>query len=176
MRKLLAVLLFSCLYAASSPAQAPVQHFVLSTTAGSFGGSAVAIASTGIQLVQQPSYSVSVAYEFISNPTDSTKPRVGSGLANYTRSAASFVPAKLRSKLVIDLSNYNVTFQGGAGRESLYAGIGAARTYQTVGNFGVYGSYTLPGGHVQVGTGYKWIVGKQGGLIHVPAGNLNFLF
>jgi hypothetical protein len=154
----------------------PTQHFVMSTMAGSYGGSTVSIAATGIQLIQQPSYAVSVAYEFISNPADSSKPRVGSGIANVTVPASKFVPAAVRSKLLVDLSNYNVTFQGGAGRESVSNGVGLPRTSSTVGNFGIFGSYPLPGGHVQVGVGYKWITGSQGGLIKVPAGQLNFTF
>lgn len=176
-RLVIAFLLLAVNVLAQTPApNPPTQHFVMSTTAGSFGGSAVAIASTGIQLIQQPSYAVSVNYEFISNPNDSSKPRIGSGLANVTKPACSFVPASLRAKLLIDLCSYNVTFQGGAGRESISNGPGADRSYFTVGNFAAYGSYPLPGGHTQVGIGYKWIVGHNGGLVHIPTGNLNFTF
>jgi hypothetical protein len=167
------------LFALCSPGMAqtpPTQHFVMSTMGGSYGGSTVSIAATGVQLVQQPNYAVSVAYEFISNPADSSKPRVGSGIANVTVSASKFVPLAVRSKLLIDLTNYNVTFQGGAGRESVSNGAGVSRTSSTVGNFGIFGSYPLPGGHVQFGLGYKWITGAQGGLVHVPAGQLNFTF
>lgn len=156
---------------AQTPAP-PVQHFVMSTATGSFHGDPVAIASTGIQITA----GVSIAYEFVSNPNDSSKPRVGSGLANYTFQASRLVPAKLKSKLLIDLSNYNVTLQGGAGRESLSNGIGKPRSYRTVGNFGAYGSYPLPGGHTQIGLGYKFITGAAGGLIKVPTGTLNFTF
>lgn len=170
------IVLFLALCSPGFAQTAPTQHFVMSTMAGSFGGSTVSIGATGVQLVQQPAYAVSVAYEFISNPADSSKPRVGSGIANVTVSAAKFVPAAIRSKLLIDLTNYNVTFQGGAGRESVSNGAGASRTSHTVGNFGVFGSYPLPGGHVQFGLGYKWITGAQGGLVHVPAGQLNFTF
>lgn len=177
MKSILAVVLL--LVAVSVQAQTnavPVQHFVMSTTAGSYGGSAVAIVSTGVQLIQQPSYAVSVAYEFISNPNDSSKPRIGSGVANYTRSLSSFLPASLKSKLVIDTTNYNITFQGGGGRESISNGVSLPRTYSTVGNFAIYGSRPLPGGHTQVGIGYKWIVGAHGGLVKVPTGQLNFTF
>lgn len=175
--KFTAILAVFLLSAVSLFAQTPpTQHFIMSTMGGSFGGSAVSIAATGVQLVQQPSYAVSVAYEFISNPADSSKPRVGSGITNVTVSAATFVPAAVKSKLLVDLTNYNVTFQGGAGKESVSNGVGLSRTGHLVGNFGVFGSYPLPGGHVQFGLGYKWITGAQGGLVHVPAGQLNFTF
>lgn len=176
--KLLSLVLFlapSLLFAQTN-AVPPTQHFVMSTTAGSYGGSAVAIVSTGIQLVQLPSTAVSVAYEFISNPNDSSKPRIGSGIANVTRPLSSFLPASIKSKLVIDTTNYNITFQGGGGRESISNGVSLPRTYHTVGNFGIFGSYPLPGGHAQVGIGYKWIVGGTGGLVKVPTGALNFTF
>lgn len=152
------------------------QHFVVSTMAGSYGGNAVSVASTGVQLVQLPTTAVSVAYEFISNPNDSSKPRVGSGVVNVTKPLSSFLPASLKSKLSIDTTNYNLTFQGGAGVQSLSNGVGLPRTDHTVGNFAIYGSYPLPGGHVQVGVGYKWLVGGAGGTIKVPAGQLAFTF
>lgn len=158
----------------------PSQYFTASTTAGSYGGSPVAIASMGAQLVQQPSYAISVAYEFISNPNDSSKPRIGSGVANVTKPLSSFLPASLKSKLLIDTTNYNLTFQGGAGVESLSNGVSLPKTTHIVGNFGIYGSYPLPGGHAQVGVGYKWIVqpGAGGGVtqVKVPMGTLAFTF
>ena len=178
MRKLimtaLAVVALSlgCTVAGAQTTTPPTQHFVMSTSTGDFNGSPVAIASTGFQLTSN----VSLVYEFISNPNDSSKPRVGSGIANYTRPLSDFLPAKLRSKLLIDTSNYNVTFQAGAGEESLSNGLSQPRTKHIVGNFGVYGSYPLPGGHTQVGLGYKYIVGPQGGLVKVPVGTLNFTF
>jgi hypothetical protein len=150
----------------------PVQHFVMSTTAGSFGGSAVSIASTGVQLTT----SVSAVYEFISNPADSSKPRVGSGLVNYTFAASSVLPASLKKKLLIDFSNYNLTLQGGAGVMSESNGVGMPRTSHVVGNAAIYGSRPLPGGHTQIGLGYKWLFGKGGGLVKVPMGTLNFTF
>lgn len=150
----------------------PVQHFVVSTTAGSFEGSAVAIATLGTQITPE----VSVAYEFISNPADSSKPHIGSGVANYTLQLSRIVPAKIRSKLLIDLSNYNLTFQAGAGVESLFNGAGTSRKSHIVGNFGLYPSYPLPGGHSQISGGIKWIVGPQGGLVKVPSATLNFTF
>jgi hypothetical protein len=176
--KYLIAFLFSLALALGSFAQAPAmapQHFVMSGSAASYGGNgAAAIASSGIQLTTN----VSAVYEFISNPQDSSKPRVGSGVVNYTRSAASFVPASLKSKLLIDLTNYNVTFQAGAGRESLASAVvGASRTTHVVGNFGVFGGYPLPGGHTQIGMGYKFIVGPAGAnVIKVPTGNLVFTF
>src|SRR5207302_4994003 len=107
---------------------------------------------------------LSVAYEFISNPSDSSKTRVGSGLANYTFALASVVPSSLKKKLLIDLTNYNLTLQAGAGVESLSNGIGNPRIKHVVGNFGIFPSYPLPGGHAQIGAGPKWIVGPQGGV------------
>lgn len=152
-----------------------VQHFVVSGSAANFGGNgAASIASSGIQLTQ----GISLVYEFISNPNDSSKPRVGSGLANYSRQASDFVPAKLRSKLLIDLSNYIVTFQAGAGRQSDAATVpGGSRSTHVVGNFGIYGGRPLPGGHTQLGCGYKFILGPGGAtLVKIPVGNLTFTF
>src|SRR5258708_5793315 len=113
----------------------PVQHFVVSTSAASYngtsGGQPVAIGTTGIQFTQN----ISLVYEQIWNPADSAQPKYYSGLANYTREVAALLPASLKSKLVFDTTNYLVTFQGGAGRESL-AGLvpGSARTSHIVGN------------------------------------------
>jgi hypothetical protein len=170
----LAVLFVPCISFAQTAPASPVQHFVISGSAAAFGGNGTAsIASSGVQLTS----SVSVAYEFISNPADSSKPKIGSGLVNYTRSAASFLPAKVRSKLLFDLTNYNVTFQAGAGRESLAGPIvGGPRTYHVIGNFGIYGGYPLPGGHTQVGIGPKFIVGPTGTTVIKMAGNLVFTF
>lgn len=176
MKKFLSFFGLMLLAAVSVFGQSTTQHFVMSTSTGSYGGSAVSIAATGVQLVSQPSYQISAAYEFISNPADSSKPRVGSGVINVTKPASSFLPASLKSKLLLDLSNYNVTFQGGAGVQSLSNGVGVPRTTHTVGNFGIFGSYPLPGGHAQIGVGYKWIVGPNGGTVKVPTGNLNFTF
>jgi len=165
---------FSSVALAQTPAPAPaIQHFVISGSAANFGGNgAASIASSGFQLTQN----VSLVYEFISNPNDSSKPRVGSGLANYSRQASDFLPAKVKSKLLIDLSNYIITFQAGAGRESL-APVNGSRPTHVVGNFGIYGGRPLPGGHTQLGCGYKFIVGPGGAtLVKVPVGNLTFTF
>jgi hypothetical protein len=163
--------------AAAQTTPAPVQHFVMSGSAASFGGGSnmVAIASGGIQLTTN----ISVVGETISNPMDSSKPRVGSGLVNYTRSAASFVPARVRAKLLVDLTNYNVTFQAGAGRESFAPKVlGGPRTGNIVGNFGIFGSYPMPGGHSQLGLGYKFILNPANGntVVKIPVGTLNFTF
>lgn len=166
-------LLFAAVAIPASAQTAPVQHFVLATSTGNFNGSPVAIASSGIQVTKD----FSVAYEYISNPNDSSKPRVGSGVANYTFGVDKVLPKSLKSKLLLDLSNYNLTLQGGAGVESLSLGAGLGRTGHIVGNFGVYGSYPLPGGHTQIGLGYKFVVGQGSvGLVKVPAGTLNFTF
>lgn len=181
MKKLIAATLFSilgCFLPALAHAQTatpPTQHFVMSTSAGSFGGNPVSIASLGTQLITAGPGIVSAAYEFISNPADSTQTRIGSGVANYTFAASSIIPASLKSKMLIDVSNYNITLQAGAGVESLSKGLGLPRASHVVGNFGVFGSYPLPGGHTQIGLGYKWI-GPQGGLVKVPVGTLNFTF
>lgn len=169
-------LLFAVVALPASAQSAPVQHFVISTTAGSYGGSPVAILATGVQLTSGPTSAVSVAYEFISNPNDSSKPHVGSGVVNYTFQASNVLPAGLKKKLLIDFSNYNLTLQAGGGRESLSNGIGNPRISHVVGDFGVYGSYNVPGGHAQFGLGYKYILGPQGGLVKVPTGQLNFTF
>lgn len=169
-------ILFAAVALPASAQTTPVQHFVVSTTAGNFGGSPVAIVSTGVQLTSGPSVAVSVAGEFISNPNDSSKPHVGSGVVNTTFSAASVLPSSLKKKLLIDFSNYNLTLQAGAGKESLSNGVGNPRISHIVGNFGVYGTYNVPGGHAQFGLGYKYILGPQGGLVKVPTGQLNFVF
>lgn len=159
--------------AARAQTTPPVQHFVISASSATFGSNgSTSIATSGIQLTND----VSVVYEFISNPADSTKPRVGSGLVNYTRSASSFVPAKIRSKLLFDLTNYVVTFQAGAGVESFYNGVGVPRSDHVIGNFGLYGGYPMPGGHTTISVGPKFIVGPQGTTVIKLAGNLVFHF
>ena len=173
---LLASLGIPVLALGQTPAPVPVQHFVISTMAGNYGGNAVSIASTGTQLYQGANKAVSVSYEYISNPDDPTQTRVGSGVANYTFQASSIFPASFRSKLLIDLTNYNITLQAGGGVESIFKGAGNARAQHVVGDFGIFGSYPLPGGHTQIGLGAKYIVGPQGGLVKVPVGQLNFTF
>lgn len=154
---------------APAPSTPPVQHFIIS---GSASGQPAALASAGFQLTS----SISLAYEYIQNPNDHTRPRVGSGVANYTVQAASFLPKSLKSKLLIDPTNYLVTFQGGVGRESLPGATPSAnRITHMVGNFGIYGGKQLSD-HTQIGFGYKWIIGPQGQGIKVPVGNLNFTF
>jgi hypothetical protein len=149
------------------------QHFIISGSSASFGGNAVSVASGGVQLTS----SMSAAFESISNPMDSSKPRVNSGVVNYTTSACTFIPAKLRSKLLIDCSNYNATFQGGAGvRSDASLTVGGPRTQSIVGNFGIFGSRPLPGGHTQIGLGYKAVVGKNVAVVKIPLGTLNFTF
>lgn len=165
MKKIItAVALF--LFAGVALAQTPPQQmFVMSTTAASLGGKPVAIATGGVQLAHfTSSDALSVVYEFISNPADSSQPHIGSGLVNSTWPVSSFVPASVRSHLNIDLTNYNLTFQGGAGVESLWNGVDLPRTDKVVGNFGIYPSYPLPGGHVTISVGYKWIVGGARGV------------
>lgn len=148
---------------------APTQHFVIS---GSASGQPASISSMGIQVTK----SVSLAYEFIVNPNDSSKPRYGSGVANYTVGADYFLPKSLKSKLLIDPSNYLITFQAGAGRESLAgAKVGAPRVSHIIGNFGIYGGKPVAP-HAQLGVGYKFIVGPHSQLIKVPVGTLNFTF
>jgi hypothetical protein len=173
MRKFLsvAVLASGLVLAPASHAQTapPTQHFVIS---GSAAGQPAAIASTGVQLTQN----ISVAYEYISNPSDSNKPRYGSGVANYTRQVSSLLPAKAKKALLIDFSNYLVTFQAGAGRESLApAVVGGQRTSHVIGNFGIYASRPVAN-NVQLGLGYKYILGPQSVLVKVPVGNLTFTF
>lgn len=166
---LLGIFFLSVCGAEAQTTPPPVQHFVLS---GSAAGQPAAITTAGVQVTS----SVSVEYEYIVNPNDSTKPRYGSGLANYTFGADKLVPKSLKSKLLIDVSNYNVTLQAGAGKESL-ANPNGPRTTHIIGNFGVYGSYPMPGGHSQIGLGYKWIVGPGTNVIvKVPVATLNFTF
>jgi len=161
---LLLLILGFCGYASAQTEQ----HFVIS---GSASGQPASISSTGFQLTK----SVSVAYEFITNPSDSSATRYGSGVANYTVEAGTFLPKSLKSKLLIDPSNYLVTFQAGAGQESISNGVGKPRTHHIVGNFGIYGSKPLSD-HTQIGFGYKFLVGPSYQLIKVPVGTINFTF
>jgi hypothetical protein len=166
--KVVLFLILAAVGAGRSLGQTATQHFVIS---GSAAGQPAAIASTGVQLTQN----ISVAYEYISNPSDSSKPRFGSGVANYTRQVSDLLPAKVKKALVIDTSNYLVTFQAGAGRESLAGVNGGARTSHVIGNFGIYGGRPVAN-NVQLGCGYKFILGPQSQLIKVPVGNLTFTF
>ena len=50
------------------------------------------------------------------------------------------------------------------------------REKHLIGNFGIYCGYPLPGGHTQVGVGYKFLLGPQLAVIKVPVGNLVFTF
>ena len=123
MRRLLAVifaLIPSALFA-QTPAPAPkpapaVQHFVISVNAAGYNGQkgmqATTIAGTALQLTTN----LSVGYEQIFNPSDSTQPKYRMGVANYTRELKSLLCTRLSSKLVFDSSNILVTFQGGAGK------------------------------------------------------------
>src|SRR6266404_6351912 len=168
----LVAFLLSGIPAMAQTPEPPVQHFVISGSMAGFNGNqVVSIASTGVQLTQN----VSVAYEFISNPSDSSQPRVGSGVVNYTREVAALLPASLKKKLVFDTTNYLVTFQAGAGRESLSQGIGLPRTSHIVGDFGIYGGRQVAP-HAQLGVGYKFIVGPKFETIKIPVGSLNFTF
>lgn len=178
MKKLLsAVLLFfggALPGLAQAPAaDPPLQHFVVAgSVAGYRGSEPVSIMSTGVQLTKN----ISVAYEYIVNPNDSSRPRYGSGVANYTREASSLLPASLKKKLVFDTSNYLVTFQVGAGRESDAAKVlGGSRTSHIIGNFGIYGSRPVAA-HASLGAGYKFILGPSSTVIKIPVGNLNFTF
>lgn len=168
---LLAVSVVSFAQTAANP---PTQHFVISGSVAGYNGNqaAVSIGSTGVQLTKN----VSAALETITNPADSSQARYYSGVVNYTREVASILPASLKSKLVFDTSNYLVTFQAGAGRESLApATPGASRTSHIIGNFGIYGGRQVAA-HAQLGAGYKFLLGPRMALIKVPVGNLNFTF
>ncbi len=115
-------LLFSCVlsFAQTAPAPAPaVQHFVISVSASGYNGQSgaapLSIAGTGIQLTQN----LSVAYNLISNPSDTTAPKYNLGVINYSRGLNSILGKSLSSKLSFDSSNFVVTFQGGAGKVSM---------------------------------------------------------
>jgi hypothetical protein len=89
---------------------------------------------------------------------------------------SDFLPKSFKSKLVVDPTNYLVTFQAGAGRSSeAGATVGAPRVSHIVGNFGIYGGKQVAA-HAQLGCGYKFIVGPRFTLIKVPVGNLTFTF
>lgn len=182
MRNRIIAVLFSLFVIAlvAVPAQAqtpaPTQPFVLATAGGTFNGNPVTIASAGVQLTAQNPVAVAAAYEYIFNPGDSTQPHVGVGVVDATFSLASIFPAKLKSKLLVDLTNYNLTLQAGAGVKSTFNGIGVPRVQHIVGDFGVSPSYPLPGGHVQVAPLYQLIVGPRGKTDRVMGGTLNFTF
>jgi hypothetical protein len=108
-----------------APAPAPepvVQHFVISVSASGYGGQkgtqAESIAGTALQLTPH----VSVGYNQIFNPSDSTQPKYRLGVVNYTRELHDLLGAKLSSKFVFDTTRLIVTFQGGAGKVS-YEGV-----------------------------------------------------
>jgi hypothetical protein len=168
-KKIMAVLVWILGLGGLAAGQTATQHFVVSASAD---GQPASIMSTGFQLTSN----VSLAYEYISNPSDSSKPRYGSGVANYTREVASFLPSKIKSKLLIDTTKYLVTFQAGAGRESLAgAKLGDPRVSHIIGNFGIYGSRPVAN-NVQLGLGYKFIWGPHSAIVKVPVGNLTFTF
>src|SRR5258708_6410590 len=115
MKKLLAVLCLILVLSVAASAQT-TQHFVISATAVAYGDqkgtTAVSEEGTGFQITSN----FSVAYARISNPTDSKAPIYNLGAVNYTRELGSLLPAKVKTSLVFDTTNWLVTFQGGAGK------------------------------------------------------------
>ena len=122
---LLAVLVLFCSSAGFSQTPAPepvVQHFVISVSAANYNGQggsqAESIAGTAVQLTKN----LSVGYNQIFNPADSTQPKYKLGVANYTRELHDLLGAKLSSKFIFDTTRLLVTFQAGAGKVN-YEGV-----------------------------------------------------
>lgn len=172
------LLILFLLFGNSTMAQTtpPTQPFVLSTSGGTFNGQPVTIASAGVQLTAEKPVAVAVGYQYIFNPSDSTQPHFGGGVTDTTFSLASIVPQAIKSKLLVDLTNYNLTLIAGAGVKSTFNGIGLPRTQHVVGDFGLSPTYPIPGGHVQVAPLYQILLGPHHKTDRVLGGTLNFTF
>lgn len=101
-----------------SPANPPTQHFVINVNAAGYNGAAGTQAVSLIGSAFQLTSDVSVGYLQILNPTDGTQPKYHLGVANYTRQLDAFLPKAVKSKLLIDTTNWLITFQAGGGKVS----------------------------------------------------------
>jgi len=107
------------LRAQTNVAQAPTpQYFVISVSAAGYGGQKsvqpVTIAGTAVQLTSN----LSVGYNQIFNPNDSTAPKYNLGVANYTRQLAE-VCSYCKNHFVFDTTQVLLTGQFGAGKVSM---------------------------------------------------------
>lgn len=167
MKKLLAVLFLVLGLSLSASAQT-TQHFVISANAAGYGGKeAVSIVSTGFQLTKY----VSVAYDRISNPTDTQKPIYNVGDLNVSYELGDLLPAKAKKALVFDTTNWIVTFQGSAGK------VTAPGVDRIAEGLGVYVSRPVAN-NVQMTCGYRFLHGAGVGTtwVKVPSVGINFTF
>lgn len=111
----------ACAQATGAGAPAPtsepaIQHFVISVSAANYDGAKgsqpESIAGTALQLTSN----LSVGYNQIFNPADSTQPKYRLGVVNYSRELHDLLGAKLSSKFIFDTTRLIVTFQAGAGK------------------------------------------------------------
>src|SRR6266851_3747625 len=142
-----------------APTEPPVQHFIISANASGYGGKeAVAMMVTGVKLTEY----VSVAYDSISNPTDTTKPIFNLGDLNVTYELGDLLPKKVKSALVFDTSNYLVTFQGSAGK------VTAPGINHIAEGLGVYLSRPVAD-HMQMSCGFRFLHGLGTTWVRVPS-------
>jgi hypothetical protein len=94
------------------------QYFVISVSAAGYGGQKavqpVTIVGTAVQLTTN----LSVGYNQIFNPNDSTAPKYNLGVVNYTRQLAE-ICSFCKSHFVFDTTQVLITGQAGLGRVSM---------------------------------------------------------
>lgn len=130
---------------AQTPAPAPapaVQYFTISVNAAGYNGvkgmTPVTIAGAAVQLTPN----LSVGYNQIFNPNDSSSAKFELGVANYTRELGSLC-SYCKNHFLFDTTNFLITFQGGAGRVS-YTLPGATSSSRHVAeDFGVFASIPM---------------------------------
>lgn len=136
-------------HAQTNVAPPPNFHFVTGGSAINFsanGSNVGSIAFMGIQLTQ----SVTASYEHITVPSLSS--RYEMGVINYTKPLSSLLGKTLTSKFVFDLTNINVTFQGGGGKLLTPTANHIAETV------GASLSYPVPGTSAAIQVlGYQWV-------------------
>lgn len=132
---LLSAVSFAQATGAAAPAPTPepaIQHFVISVSAANYNGAKgsqpESIAGTALQLTSN----LSVGYNQIFNPADSTQPKYRLGVVNYSRELHDLLGSKLSSKFIFDTTRLIVTFQAGAGKVSYD---GANHIAETAGAF-----------------------------------------
>ena len=152
---------------AQTTAEPPVQHFIVGGNAAS---GPVSVAYGGVQLTPK----ISALYLYSANPNDPGQTRVGAGVFHYSDQLSSFLPGKLKKALLVDTTNYILTFEAGAGKESI-ANPNGPRISHIVGQFGIFGGKVV-GPHTQLGGGYTFTLGPEAQLVKVPVGGLTFTF
>jgi hypothetical protein len=121
-----------------TPLQPPpaIQHFVISVSAAGYNGmkgeQPVTIMGAALQLTPN----VSVGYNQIFNPADSTQPYYRLAVANYTRELGDVCPF-CKTHFVFDTTSILLTVQGGLGKVSITPpGLpGVSHIAETIGGF-----------------------------------------